>query len=102
MPSLDATEPRGDQSPCSGWIHICIDAAGRHRIQARLDQYRGHLKQLAELRATELAQAKEAAEAANQAKSELLASMSQEIHPSMRVIVGQAHLVRHARAGQAP
>ena len=72
------------------------DITERRRIHAELDRYRLHLEDLVMERTTELAAAKEAAEAASRAKSTFLANMSHEIRTPMNAIIGFAHLVQRA------
>jgi signal transduction histidine kinase/DNA-binding response OmpR family regulator len=63
------------------------------RAEEELLKHRDHLEKLVEDRTTELAQAKETAEAGNQAKSEFLANMSHELRTPLNAILGFAQLM---------
>ena len=81
-------------------IGINTDTTARKAAEAELEQHRHHLEELVEQRTAELAQAKEAAESANLAKSAFLANMSHEIRTPMNAILGMANLLR--RGGVTP
>ncbi len=83
-----------------GVLGIYDDITERKRIEAELEQHHTHLEELVRLRTQELATAKEAAEAANIAKSAFLANMSHEIRTPLNAMTGMAFLIR--RKGLTP
>ena len=70
------------------------DITERKSAEVELTRYREHLEELVAIRTDQLADAKDAAESANQAKSTFLASMSHEIRSPLNGIIGMTHILR--------
>ena len=70
-----------------------IDITARKQAEAELAQHRNQLEVLVEQRTQALSIAKEAAEAANRAKSSFLANMSHELRTPMNAIIGLTHIL---------
>ena len=81
-------------------VGIIQDITERKQAELELEQHRHHLEELVTQRTAELAEARDSAKAANQAKSVFLANMSHEIRTPMNGILGMAHLLR--RGGVTP
>jgi PAS domain S-box-containing protein len=75
-------------------ISLCRDISKRKNAEAELTNNKQHLEDMVEERTAALSVAKQAAEAANIAKSAFLANMSHEIRTPMNAIVGLTHVLR--------
>ncbi|MFO1195494.1 MAG: response regulator [Burkholderiaceae bacterium] len=82
------------------YLSLARDITGRKRAEDELDRYRHHLESVVSERTAQLAEAKDAAEAATRAKNAFLANMSHEIRTPLNAITGMAYLLR--RDGATP
>lgn len=85
-----------EQSQRLGAMAVLTDLTELSQARAQLEQYRDHLEDLVAERTRELELARQAAEAADAAKSSFLSTVSHELRTPLNSIIGQAWLLRQA------
>ncbi|MFO1424078.1 MAG: CHASE domain-containing protein [Candidatus Competibacteraceae bacterium] len=95
--ALTAARASYDAAGCFASITVAVlDITERKRVAAELEQHRHHLEELVTQRTADLTMARDAAQAANRAKSAFLANMSHEIRTPLHAILGLTHLLRQS------
>jgi signal transduction histidine kinase len=75
-------------------LNIGIDISDRKTAEAELERYRDHLEALVVQRTEQLVRARDAAEAAGQAKAAFVANLSHAVRTPMNAILGFTYLIR--------